>query len=114
MTLLELVSPRPDWLRGLGIALTRPEGVPERRQDEDPWSEPPVNRPRRISDDLVWLRQAMDEPSEAGLKPLENTAAEGIWQLHDQKSLERLLRLRDRGVLDATGFLLHEQDLAVA
>jgi hypothetical protein len=110
MTLLELVKPRPDWRRGLGVALTRPDGVPERRQDDDPWVGQGLTptRPRRVSDDLAWLRQAMDEPSDNGLKPLEDTAAEGIWTLDDRNCVERLERLRIRGVLDATGFLLHD------
>jgi hypothetical protein len=114
-TLLELVSPSPDWLRGLGVALTRPEGVPERRSEEDPWTGPEaIERPRRISDDLAWLRQAMDDPAEHGLKALEDTAAQGIWQLDDPECVGRLVRLRDRGVLDACGFLLHESEPALA
>jgi hypothetical protein len=114
MTLLELVQPRPDWIRGLGVALTRPQGVPERRQGEDPWVEAPTERPRRASDDLSWLRQAIDEPADHGLQTLVDMAAEGIWQLEDDRCVERLVRLRDRGVLDATGFLLHESEAAVA
>ena len=65
MALLELVSERPDWMGALGVALTRPPGVPERSAGEDPWTRPSRDdgeRPRRISDDLAWLRQAMDEP----------------------------------------------------
>ena len=31
MALLELVHARPDWMGALGVALTRPAGVPERR-----------------------------------------------------------------------------------
>ena len=29
--MLELVLAQPDWLNALGVALTRPPGVPERR-----------------------------------------------------------------------------------
>ena len=65
MTILELVKPRPDWLGALQIALTRPPGVPERRSGEDPWSPATTERPRRISDDLAWFRDAMDEPDAA-------------------------------------------------
>ena len=109
MTILELVQPRPDWLGALQIALTRPPGVPERRSGEDPWKPPEATeRPRRISDDLAWLRQAYDEPEENGLKPLPDTAAVAAWEPGDSECAMRLKRLRDRQVLDAAGFLLHE------
>ena|SRR5215210_3590776 len=59
MALLELVQPRPDWIEALGVALTRPAGVAERRAGEDPWTaDGGPARPRRISDELAWLRQA--------------------------------------------------------
>ena len=68
--MLELVRDTPDWLAALGVALTRPPGVPERRGDEDPWQpEGAEARPRRIADDLAWLRQAFDEPENNGLQP---------------------------------------------
>jgi len=109
--MLELVRAQPDWLNALGVALTRPPGVPERRQGQDPWN--PENemaaRPRRIADDLAWLRQAYDEPEENGLRPLEDTAAVAAWAI-DPSCQERLGRLRERHVLDAAGFLLHEAD----
>ena len=69
MAVLELVTSRPDWMGALTVALTRPQGVPERRAGDNPW-EPGAaraERPRRISDDLAWLRQAYDEPAEHGL-----------------------------------------------
>jgi hypothetical protein len=106
--MLELVRDRPDWLAALGVALTRPPGVPERRSQEDPWR--PENaeaRPRRIADDLAWLRQAYDEPESNGLKPLPESAAVAAWDPAPD-SAQRLGRLRDRQVLDAAGFLLHE------
>ena len=53
--MLELVRHQPDWLAALGVALTRPPGVPERRRDEDPWNpEADAPRPRRIADDLAY------------------------------------------------------------
>jgi len=120
MALLELVGAKPDWMNALGVALTRPPGVPERRAGEDPLAagaggagNPPEGRPRRISDDLVWLRQAVEEPVEHGLRPLEATAAVGAWEPDQKEPLSRLCRLRDRGVLDAAGFLLHEPGQAV-
>jgi hypothetical protein len=113
MAVLELVQTRPDWLGALTVALTRPPGVPERRGDEDPWHEgaAPVTseRPRRISDDLAWLRQAYDEPEQHGLQGLENTAAVAAWHATPEAQ-ERLARLRDRRVLEAAGFLLHEEE----
>jgi hypothetical protein len=107
MPVLELVQQTPDWLSALGVALTRPPGVPERRSGDDPWQEPGTERPRRISDDLAWLRQAMDEPADCGLRGLGDTAAVGAW-IPDTQAAQRLERLRDRRVLDAAGFLLHE------
>jgi hypothetical protein len=110
MALLELVHERPDWMGALGVALSRPAGVPERRAGEDPWHDDgAADRPRRISDDLAWLRQAFDEPADHGLKGLEDTAAVAAWET-DHEAQERLSRLRDRRVLDAAGFLLHEEE----
>lgn len=107
MALLEQVQPAPDWLGALHVALTRPPGVPERRSGEDPWNPGPENRPRRISDDLAWFRDAIDEPDGHGLQSLGETAAVGAWEA-EATELERLARLRDRGILDAAGFLLHD------
>jgi len=105
--MLELVRQKPDWLNALGVALTRPPGVPERRQDPDPWHPDAGGRPRRIADDLAWLRQAYDEPEGNGLRPLSGTAAVAAWE-PDPVCTDRLSRLSDRRVLDAAGFLLHE------
>jgi hypothetical protein len=108
MLTLELVAERPDWMRALRVALTRPPGVPERRSGQDPWARPTTSRPRRISDDLSWLRAAMDNPRAHGLHELGNTAAVGIWQLSEKNAevSERFRRLDERGVLDAAGFFL--------
>ena len=110
MALLELVNERPDWMGALGVALTRPPGVPERRAGDDPWraaGHEDGDRPRRISDDLAWLRQAMDEPERNGLRGLVDTAAVAAWEPSGEAAA-RLDRLRDRRVLDAAGFLLHD------
>ena len=114
MTILELVQPRPDWLGALQIALTRPPGVAERRSGEDPWQQPTTDRPRRISDDLAWFRDAMDEPDRHGLRPVSDTATVGAWEPADPELVPRLSRLDERGVLAAAGFLLHEPDAARA
>ena len=107
MALLELVNQQPDWLEALGVALARPHGVPERRAGEDPWSDDAPNRPRRISDDLAWLRQAIDEPQGSGLRGLRDTAAVAAWEIEGEAAA-RLERLRERRVLYAAGFLLHD------
>jgi hypothetical protein len=108
MALLELVHRSPDWMEALGVALTRPPGVPERRAGEDPWTdEDTPDRPRRISDDLAWLRQAIDEPETHGLRGLGDTAAVAAWEI-DHDAAARLDRLRERRVLEAAGFLLHD------
>lgn len=110
--LLELVRQEPAWDQALGVALTRPPGVPERREGEDPWAAAgaePSERPRRIADDLAWLRQAIEDPVEHGLRPLEDVASEGAWE-PEPPSVERLERLQQRGILDAAGFLLHDTE----
>ena len=110
MALLELVRTKPDWYAALEVAFTRPPGVPERRAQDDPLeAKPEAERPRRISDELLWLRQAMDEPESNGLTPLPQSAAVAVWDAGDD-SVERLCKLRDRQVLDAAGFLLHESE----
>ena len=114
MAVLELVSSQPDWLNALTVALTRPPGVPERRSGEDPWKGTGrAERPRRISDDLAWFRDAMDEPDQNGLRPLDDTATVAAWEPADPSLVPRLARLDQRGVLAAAGFLLHEPDVAV-
>ncbi len=110
--MLELVLERPDWLNALGVALTRPAGVPERRQGQDPWHPDAQDRPRRIADDLAWLRQAFDEPESHGLHPLSGTSAVGAWE-PEPSADERLKRLSERRVLDAAGFLLHDDEPAM-
>ncbi|HYF26669.1 MAG TPA: hypothetical protein VD931_13095 [Baekduia sp.] len=107
MALLEQVTATPNWMGALEVALLRPPGVPERRSGEDPW-QIRTGRPRRISDDLAWFRDAMDEPDDHGLETLPETATEGAWRPVDEDPLGRLQRLRERGVLDAAGFLLHD------
>jgi hypothetical protein len=108
MLTLELVAMQPDWMGALQVALTRPRGVPERRAEQDPWTPPPTSRPQRISDDLSWLRAAVDEPLEHGLHELHGTAAVAVWEASDESTefRERFQRLDQRGVLDAAGFLL--------
>jgi hypothetical protein len=110
MALLELVRPEPDWLAALEVAITPPPGAGDRRHEDDPWDgEPPTEESRRISDELLWLRHAVEDPSTGGLTPLPESAAVGMWDAEDA-CLTRLFRLRDRKVLDAAGFLLHESD----
>lgn len=116
MAILELVQPRPDWMGALGMALQRPPGVPERRGGEDPWNPDTralAQRPRRISDDLAWFRQALDDPADAGLKPIDETAAVSAWESDDNDLTARLSRLDERGILDAAGFMLHDPDMAL-
>ena len=108
MPMLELVQDRPDWLSALGVALTLPAGIEERRTGDDPWEEAELVRPRRISDDLAWLRQAVDEPETHGLRFVGESAAVAAWQA-DEDAVERLDRLRHRRILDAAGFLLHDE-----
>jgi hypothetical protein len=109
--LLELVHERPSWGDALAVALTLPPGMTERRHGQDPW-EPSTDRPRRISDDLAWLRNAVDEPEEHGLRQIEGSAAAGAWEVTDDHGVsEHLERLEARGVLEAAGFLVHSGDL---
>ena len=109
MALLELVEPKPDWLQALGAAVERPPGVPERR--ENPMRERRSERRddcRRVADDLAWLREAVEHPTEHGLEELRGTAAVAVWKADD--GVDRLERLQERGVLDAAGFLLHGEE----
>ncbi|MEA2481852.1 MAG: hypothetical protein QOJ07_3774 [Thermoleophilaceae bacterium] len=111
MAILELVKEKPDWVGALAVAMTRPAGVPERRAGEDPWNpSPAVARPRRISDDLAWFRRAVDDPADHGLRALDDSAAVSAWESDRPEPIGHLERLRERGVLDAAGFLLHEPD----
>jgi hypothetical protein len=109
--LLELVQDKPSWGDALATALLLPTGMRERRQGQDPWS-PSTERPRRISDDLAWLRNAVDEPEAHGLRALTGTAAAAAWEVTDPpQAAERLERLEARGVLEAAGFLVHHDQL---
>jgi hypothetical protein len=110
MLTLELVAERPDWVGALQAAMTLPPGVSERRGDQDPWAPPHQPRPQRISDDLGWLRAAMDDPEACGLYAVEGTAAVAVWKAHEQGAEpgRHLVRLDQRGVLGAAGFLLGE------
>jgi hypothetical protein len=104
--MLELLRERPNWLGALSVALTRPPGVPERRTGEDPWSASgATSRPRRITDDLAWLRLAFENPAVHGLRPVPRRKVVGAW-VPDDPAFERLARLRDRHVLEAAGFRL--------
>ena len=104
--MLELLRERPNWLGALSVALTRPPGTPERRTGEDPWSTTGSSiRPRRITDDLAWLRQAMEDPGVHGLRPIPRRNAIAAWA-PDEPARERLVRLRERHVLEAAGFEL--------
>jgi hypothetical protein len=109
--MLELVHARPNWLAALSVALVRPSGVPERRHGEDPWRVGEATRPRRLTDDLAWLRGALDEPERNGLRPLSGGRFVAAWA-PDPQSVERLRRLRDRTVLEAAGFELTEDEAA--
>jgi hypothetical protein len=106
--LLELIHERPSWREALAAALLLPPGITERRQREDPWA-PSADRPRRVSDDLAWLRNAVEEPEDHGLRLIEGTAAAGAWEITDGERVgEHLGRLEARGVLQAAGFLFHD------
>ena len=52
----------------------------------------------------------MDEPAAHGLHELDGTAAVAVWEAGESgsESGEHLLRLDQRGVLGAAGFLLGE------
>ena len=107
--MLELIHVSPNWRGALSVALVRPTGVPERRHNDDPWERDRTDRPRRLTDDLAWLRGALDDPEPNGLKPLADRDVIVAWQ-PDEGVVERLRRLRDRAVLDAAGFALFENE----
>ena len=109
--MLELIHVNPNWLSALSVALVRPRGVPERRHADDPWQLGRADRPRRLTDDLAWLRVALEDPEPHGLRPLSDGHAVAAWD-PDKNGVERLRRLRDRAVLEAAGFLLYEDEAA--
>jgi hypothetical protein len=108
----ELIRPAPDWEGALARALERPSGVEERRRspEDAPPREEGARPRRRIADELAWLREVVDDPEANGFVFV--SAAAQIWwpagEADCEDTLERLSKLRDRGVLDAAGFLLHE------
>ena len=109
MLTLELVAQQPDWMSGLQVALSCPPGVPERRTEEDRWAAPSTSRLRRISDDLSWLRAALVQPQAHGMHELRGDRRQrwfvGQAIETDAGLRERFQRLKERGVLDAAGFL---------
>jgi hypothetical protein len=109
--MLELIHVSPNWRGALSVALVRPTGVPERRHGEDPWQRGRFDLPRRLTDDLAWLRVALENPEPNGLKPLPDRDVVVAW-VPDAHGFERLRRLRDRAVLEAAGFLLFEDEAA--
>ncbi|MEA2171757.1 MAG: hypothetical protein QOF76_5057 [Solirubrobacteraceae bacterium] len=115
MVLLELGRTVPAWRAALEVALTRPPGMPERREGEDPWDPRPVRRPRRATDDLAWLRRAMDDPPGCGLQHVDDDDERiRVWEISDFAATAKLERLNVRGVLEAAGFELHHEDLPLA
>ena len=108
----ELVRPKPDWEGALARALERPPGVKERRRAADNAPRDGGAPRRRIADELAWLREVVDDPEPNGFVSV--AAAAQLWypqgDADSEETLERLLKLRDRGVLDAAGFLLHEDE----
>ncbi len=111
VVLLEQTRPSPAWWLALEVAMALPSGVPERRANEDPWATGPGERPRRATDDLAWLRQAIDEPGAMGLTAVDDEDARvRVWEIGDPGLTERLERLLARGILEAAGFHLHRAD----
>jgi hypothetical protein len=110
----ELIRPEPDWEGALARALERPPGVKERRRSRDEKADASAGGAprRRIADELAWLREIVDDPESNGFVSV--TAAAQLWypqgEADCEETLERLAKLRDRGVLDAAGFLLHEDE----
>ena len=108
MALLELVHARPDWMGALGVALTRPPGVPERRGGEDPWSDgrAPTGRGGSPTTSRGCARRSTSPRATA----CAGWATRRPWRRGSSTSEAeaRLDRLRERRVLDAAGFLLHD------
>jgi hypothetical protein len=114
---VELVRPEPDWAAALARALERPAGVPERRQRPEERGDAPTDgsqpRRRRIADELLWLRDVIEDPGSHGFQ--HDSGAAQIWfpvgETDSPDTLDRLEKLRQRGILDAAGFLLHDESL---
>src|SRR5436305_15129262 len=114
---VELVRPEPDWAAALARALERPAGVPERRQRPEERDEGPADgsrpRRRRIADELLWLRDVIEDPDAHGFQ--HDAGAAQIWfpigETDNADTLDRLDAPRQRRILDAAGFLLHDESL---
>jgi hypothetical protein len=111
VAVIELIRHEPDWAAALARALTRPAGGPERRQRPDGPPPDGDRRRRRIADELAWLREVIDDPRSQQFDRAAE-AAQLWWPVGDadvDDTLDRLMKLRERGVLDAAGFLLHDE-----
>jgi hypothetical protein len=102
---VQLLHERPNWLRALSVASTRPPGVAERRCGDRSRNPRATNHPPRTTDDLAWLREAFEDPAGYGLRPVTARSAVAAWEA-DAGGAARLARLSQRHVLEAAGFLL--------
>ena len=108
MAILELVHERPDWMGALGVALTRPTGVPERRGGEDPWHDESAASARAGSPTTsrgCARRSTSPRPTACAASATRRPSRRGSRPARPQARLDRL---RERRVLDAAGFLLHD------
>ena len=83
--MLELIHVSPNWLGALSWPWSARPGVPERRHGEDPWQPGAAARPRRLTDDLAWLRGALEDPEPHGLRPLTDGHAVVAWVPDDDQ-----------------------------
>ena len=114
MPMLELVQDRPDWMSALGVALTLP---PASRSGADRGRSVGgggAGRPRRISDDLAWLRSGRGRAGGRTACASWARAPPSPRGRRTTEAIERLDRLRHRRILDAAGFLLHDEVVSAA
>ena len=109
MALLELVHERPDWMGALGVALSPPAGRPRAARRRGPVARRRRGGPARGGSPTTsrGCARRSTSPSRNGLRGLGDTAAVAAWEPTGEAAA-RLDRLRERRVLDAAGFLLHD------
>ena len=90
------------------VALTRPSGVPERRHRRGPLDRGQRGRPAAPDHATTWrwFRQAFEQPSAHGLRPVAQRKAIGAWEPDDSMLSPGSRAWTSATSLEAAGFKL--------